>query len=103
MKNLLDKKHKSSLYKGTTWRELADGVVGYMLPNYNTPLYYEKFDGKLFGEQEEKRIGSHNLKELLNIDKNYLWLTSEDKGRRFKTKLPVEVVDYIIEKLKLIE
>ena len=91
MKNILDKKHNSSLYKGTTWRELSDGIINYMLPNFNAPLHYDKFDGKLFGVQEEKFIGSHNIEELLNIDKNYLWLTCIDKGRRYKTKLPIEV------------
>lgn len=103
MKNILNKKHNSSLYKGTTWRELADGIINYMLPNFNAPLHYDKFDGKLFGIQEEKFIGGHNIEELLTIDKNYLWLTCIDKGRRYKTKLLIEVVDYIIKELKLQE
>ena len=103
MKNILDKKHNSSLYKGTTWRELADGIINYVIPNFNAPLHYDKFDGKLLGVQEEKFIGGHNIEELLTIDKNYLWLTCNDKGRRYKTKLPIEVVDYIIKELKLQE
>ena len=103
MKNILDKKHNSSLYKGTTQRELADGIINYMIPNFNTSLHYDKFYGKLFGVQEEKFIGSHNIEELLTIDKNYLWLTCINKERRYKTKLPIEVVDYIIKELKLQE
>lgn len=98
MTNILENKVKGNLFKGVTNKEFCDKVLSYFVPTFNKPIQYEN---NTWGAYFHAYIGKDNLSviKLFNGSGGKFHVIVSDKGRKFKTELQPQMIDYIINQI----
>lgn len=109
--DILNKKVTGNLYKGETWGFFLDKIFDHFLLEFIYPIKCTPQTNLLFDAAIEKFGYGGGLfdqpNNLFNLIEKYnkttctLSICIKNKGRKFETRLPKEISDLLVERIKL--